>query len=401
MGTVNYKKIFAETKDIIAELSLEVDPTIQVKELRVGEKQLIEIAKVTSLNCQVIVMDEPTSALSKSESHRLFEVARSLKEKGVSIIYITHRMEEVFEITDRITVMRDGEYIDTVDTCDTTKDQLIRMMVGRSIRDVSHNVDAGTEEEILRVEHLSLQFPPHYKKTSLKDISFQLHRGEVLGIAGLLGAGRTELMECLFGLHAKIMSGQIIINGQPVTIHSPNDAIRHKIAFLTEDRKGQGLVLTRSIGENMSLPIIKQLSPRMVMRPKEERLLWDKQMEEIRIKAPTYHTLVSALSGGNQQKVVIGRWLLTNPEILLLDEPTRGIDVGARGEIYKLIGELAQQGKGILVVSSELPELLSICDRMLTFCEGRLTGEFSREEANQEVLLSAATLSEEEQYAEA
>ena len=392
MGFIDYTKLYAEAEKLIQTFELTVSPKAQIKELRVGEQQLIEIVKTTSLHCKIVIMDEPTSALSKNEAEKLFVVINRLKQEGVGIIYITHRMEEVFEISDRITVMRDGQYVATVDTADTTKDDLIKMMVGRELSGMARAQSSVVEEELMRVEDLTLSFPPFYKKASIQKISFTLKKGEVLGIAGLMGAGRTELMECLFGLHPRNMTGQVYLHGTLTQIRCPEDAIAHKIVFMTEDRKGQGLVLSRSIGENMSLPILRQLSRRFFMDTKAERPLWEKQIHDIRIKAPSAHTLVGDLSGGNQQKVVIGRWLLTEPEVLLLDEPTRGIDVGAREEIYNLISMLASTGKGILVVSSELPELLNVCDRILTFCEGRLTGEFLREEADQEILLHAATL---------
>lgn len=394
LAFVDYKTMFAEAEKLIRAFDLTFSPKSKIKELRVGEQQLIEIIKVTSLNCKIIIMDEPTSALSKHETQKLFEVIRQLKERGVTIVYITHRMEEVFEVTDRITVMRDGQYVATVDTKQTTKDDLIKMMVGRELDDKRRSVTSSAGEELLRVEDITLRLPSYSKKASLAGISFTLRKGEILGVAGLMGAGRTELLECLFGLHPHAMSGSVYMHGQKVHIGKPEDAIRNKLVFMTEDRKGQGLVLGRSIGENMSLPILRQLSRWFFMDRKAERPLWDKQMRDIRIKAPSANTYVSNLSGGNQQKVVFGRWLLTEPEVLLLDEPTRGIDVGAREEIYHLISTLAGRGIGVLVVSSEFPELLNICDRILTFCEGRLTGEFKREEADQEILLRAATLQE-------
>jgi ABC-type sugar transport system ATPase subunit len=414
-GFIDYKKMYDESDRLIKLFGLSLQPKTKVKSLRVGEQQFIEIVKVTSLDCRIVILDEPTSALSKTEAKRLFDVIARMKERGVSVIYITHRMEEVFEITDRITVMRDGCYIDTVDTSQTNRDGLIRMMVGRPVsigvriknridtesasvidaseiaKDPTFNVEEQTEE-LLRVEDLSLSFPAFYKKTSLKNVSFSLRRGEILGIAGLMGAGRTELFEALFGLHPKAMTGRVFIRGRQIQVNSPKDAIRSHIAFMTEDRKQQGLVLLRGIGENMTLPILKRLLKFFFLNGRLERSLWEKQMRDIRIKAPSPLTLASNLSGGNQQKVVFGRWLLTEPDILLLDEPTRGIDVGAREEIYGIISSLAARGKGILVISSELPELLNICDRILTICEGRFTGDFRREEANQEALLNAATM---------
>ena len=404
LGLLDYGKIFQESDRMIQSFGLQLQPKTKVKALRVGEQQFIEIVKITSLDCRIVILDEPTSALSKSEAKRLFDVVSRMKERNVSIIYITHRMEEVFEISDRITIMRDGNYIDTVNTTETNKENLIRMMVGRPLtseirtskaRDEADNAesDPGKQgEELLGVENLSLELPSFYKKTSLKNISFSLRKGEVLGIAGLMGAGRTELLETLFGLHPKVMTGRVSIHGNQVQINGPEDAIRNRVAFMTEDRKLQGLVLSRGIGENMTLPILKRLLKLCFVDARKERPLWEQQMSDIRIKAPSPLTLASNLSGGNQQKVVFGRWLLTDPDILLLDEPTRGIDVGAREEVYGIISSMTAQGKGVLVVSSELPELLNICDRILTISGGRLTGNFMREEADQETLLKAATL---------
>ncbi|MDR1581064.1 MAG: sugar ABC transporter ATP-binding protein [Synergistaceae bacterium] len=412
-GFLDYRKMYEESDRLIQSFGLPLKPKTKVKSLRVGERQFIEIVKVTSLDCRIVILDEPTSALSKAEAKKLFDVIARMKEREVSVIYITHRMEEVFEITDRITVMRDGRYIDTVNTAETNRESLIRMMVGRSVSAGARNKqDAGARtaathgvpaadaeparardaEELLRVEDLSLAFPAFYKKTSLKNISFSLRKGEILGLAGLMGAGRTELFEALFGLHPKVRTGRVFIMGEEARIDCPEDAIGNRVAFMTEDRKQQGLVLSRGIGENMTLPILRRLMKFYFVDRRLERPLWERQMRDIRVKAPSPLTLASNLSGGNQQKVVFARWLLTEPDILLLDEPTRGIDVGAREEIYGIISSLAAGGKGILVVSSELPELLNICDRILTICEGRLTGDFAREEANQEALLSAATL---------
>jgi ABC-type sugar transport system ATPase subunit len=406
-GFIDYKKMYEESERLIQSFGLSLQPKTKVKSLRVGEQQFIEIVKVTSLDCRIVILDEPTSALSKTEARKLFDVIARMKERAVSVIYITHRMEEVFEITDRITVMRDGRYIDTVNTADTNRSTLIRMMVGRPISndarkgrekeaadspDITAVAEEPSGEELLKVEGLSLEFPAFYKKTSLRNVSFSLRKGEVLGIAGLMGSGRTELFEALFGLHPKVMSGRVFIRGKQVRIGSPEDAIGNRVAFMTEDRKQQGLVLSRGIGENMTLPILNRLLKLFFIDGHIERPLWEKQMRDIRVKAPSPLTLASNLSGGNQQKVVFGRWMLTDPDLLLLDEPTRGIDVGAREEIYGIISSMAANGKGILVVSSELPELLNICDRILTICEGRVTGNFARDEANQEILLSAATL---------
>ena len=270
------------------------------------------------------------------------------------------------------------------------------MMVGREIHDMFPKGEAQIGDEILRVERLCLKTKPGSSSRPLKDISFSLRRGEVLGIAGLLGAGRSEICECLFGVHPSQATGDIFIEGKKVSIRSPRDAIDCGLAFATEDRKGKGLVLLRSIGENMSLPFLKKFTRGLFMNTDGEKKAWDVQMRGMRIKAPSVKTLCQALSGGNQQKVVLGRWMISHPKILLLDEPTRGIDVGAKAEIYQMITDLAAQGIAIIVISSEMPEIIGISDRILTLCEGRITGEFSREDATQEKLLYAATLREEE-----
>jgi ABC-type sugar transport system ATPase subunit len=395
LGLVNFRKMNKEAIDYLDSLELHIKPKQQVKDLRLGEMQLVEIAKALSLKANILIMDEPTSALSKTEAQKLFAVVKKLTLNGVSVIFITHRIEEVFEISDRIKVLRDGEYVGTVDTVKTNRAELIRMMVGRPLSELYPKEHTRKGEEILRVENLSFNPSTYSQNRALHNISFRLLKGEVLGIAGLMGAGRSELFECIFGVHPNNCHGRIYVNGKDTVIKKPADAIKNKISFITEDRKLQGLILGRSIGENISLPLIKHFSNMFFMHNRMEKISWQQQMESLSIKAPSYTTLVGNLSGGNQQKVVLGKWLLTKPQILLMDEPTRGIDVGAKAEIYQLISELASEGIGIIFVSSELPEILGVSDRILTFCEGRLTGEFLREEATQEKLLYAATLREE------
>lgn len=391
-GIVNQKEMNKKAKIYLDMLELNVKPTDLIKELRVGEQQLVEIAKAISMNSRILIMDEPTSAISKSETERLFTVIRKLKSEGVGIIYITHRMEEIFYISDRVTVMRDGNYIGTLDIKDASREKIIRMEVDRTIDELFPERNHVLGEEVLRVENLSYRPSQYSFSRSLKNISLDVHKGEVLGIAGLIGAGRSEFLECIFGMHRSSITGDIFINGEKIDFRSPDEAICGGIAFATEDRKGTGLVLLRSIGENMSMPLLKRLSRFGLMNDKRERVEWEKQMSGLQIKAPSYKTLVSNLSGGNQQKVVLGRCLMINPTLLLLDEPTRGIDVGAKQEIYNLINKLAKQGMAIIVVSSELPEVIGMSDRIVTFCEGKLTGVFNKEEATQEKLLNFATL---------
>lgn len=388
---VDFKGMIEESRKYLEMLDVKVDPAKKLKDLRIGEQQLVEIAKAISLNSEIIVMDEPTSAISEKEAEKLFNIIRRLRSEGKGIIYITHRMEEIFKIADRLTVMRDGQYIGTVRAAETTKDEIIKMMVGRDMSEQYPKDPTEKGEVALEVKELSYTPPEGSFRRSLKNISLYVRHGEVLGIAGLAGAGRSEFFECLAGVHHGETEGHIYIEGKEVSIKTPSDAIKAGISFATEDRKGTGLVLSRSIGENMSLPLLKKFSPMFFMKTSEEKNIWQKQMETLRIKAPGAKTLASSLSGGNQQKVVLAKWLMTEPKILLLDEPTRGIDVGAKAEIYQLINNLAKQGMAIIVVSSELPEVIGISDRIVTFCEGELTGEFLQKDATQERLLESST----------
>lgn len=388
-GVIHYAWMNREARTYMDILDLKVEPNVQVKKLKVGEQQLVEIAKALSLNAKLVIMDEPTTALSTNETARLFEVVRKLAQEGVSIIYITHRMEEIFKISDRIIVLRDGANAGQVDTSNTDHDELVRMMVGRTFQELFPNRQYTEEKPLLNVQGLSLRSDKGRRK--LNDLSFTLHAGEILGISGLLGSGRSELLECIFGMHFGSTSGMFQVEGLPAVIKHPQDAIDNGIAFVTEDRKAQGLVLGRSIGENMSLPILKKLSRYWIMETGRERNLWQEQMTALDVKAFGPSMAVGHLSGGNQQKVVMAKWLLTHPKILLLDEPTRGIDVNAKAEIYQLIQRLAKEGMGILLVSSDMPEILGLCDRILTMCEGTITAEFRREEASEEKLLKAAT----------
>lgn len=388
---VDFGRMEEETRKYLDMLELDVKPAQKLKDLRIGEQQLVEIAKALSLDARILVMDEPTSAISEKEAEKLFTIIRRLRSEGRGIIYITHRMEEIFKIADRLTVMRDGEYIGTVNAAETNTDEIIRMMVGRDVSEQYPKDPTEKGEVVFEVKNLTYTPPEGSFRRSLKNISLKVRRGEVLGIAGLAGAGRTEFFECVAGVHAKEVTGEVYIEGKPVVIRKPEDAIEAGISFATEDRKGSGLVLQRSIGENISLPLLKQFSKYFFMDLKNEGKAWEEQIEALRVKAPGSGTLASSLSGGNQQKVILARWLLTKPKLLLLDEPTRGIDVGAKAEIYQLINNLAKTGMAILVVSSELPEVIGISDRIVTFCEGELTGEFLQEEATQEKLLHSAT----------
>ena len=391
IGFVQKKKMHYMAKECLKMLEWEMDTRTKLKDLRIGEQQLVEIAKAISCDAKIIVMDEPTSALSEPEAKKLFHVIEKLKNKGCGIIYITHRMEEVFKISDRLSVMRDGEYIGTKEAKETDNEEIIAMMVGRSVEEQYPKRDVKIGDVILEVKNLNFTPPKESFKRSLKDISFKVRAGEVLGIAGLAGAGRSEVFESIVGKHATCTTGEILIDGKALQIRSPKDAIDAGISFATEDRKGTGLVLGRSIGDNISLPIYDHYSSFGFMRDGEQKKDWIEYMNRLHVKAKSPNVPVSSLSGGNQQKVILARWLLTKPKVLLLDEPTRGIDVGAKEEIYLLINELAASGLAVVVISSELPEVIGICDRIITICEGRLTGEILRKEATQEILLAAAT----------
>ena len=396
LGIVDKRAQEEESRKYMEMLELDVQPKRLISSLRVVEQQLVEIAKAVSLNTRIIIMDEPTSALSKTESEHLFVVIRRLVANQVGVIYITHRIEEVFVISDRITVLRDGKLVGTVQTGQVSEGELISMMVGRKVEDVYPKRENPKDGELLRLKNLSVTFPQGSFKRSLRNVSLTLSRGEVLGIGGLLGAGRTELLETIFGVHAAHVAGELYLEGKSIRLHNPQAAIASGISYATEDRKGKGLVALRCIGENMSLPLLKLFSPAFIMRRRSEEKAWKEQMDGLRIKAPGTHTLAQNLSGGNQQKVILGRWLMTSPKVLLLDEPTRGIDVGAKAELYTIINQLARLGMGIIVVSSDLPELMGISDRIITLCEGRVSGEFIKGSASQVDLLYAATSIKEE-----
>jgi len=390
LGVLQRGKMSAESTKLLNRLGVTIDPRRPLRQLRIGERQLVEIAKALSLNARILVMDEPTSALTEAETERLFSVIRSLKASGVAIIYISHRMDEIFSIADRVTVLRDGKTVVSLPAAEVTRPQLIKYMVGRDLSEAFERNPADQGNVVLEVRHLSLEQPGVRR---LIDISFTLRRGEVLGIAGLMGAGRTETLETLFGVYSvNHRSGAVILNGRPVVIHSPGQAIREGIGYVTEDRKGKSLIGGLPVRVNSTLAALRLFARAFnVINRRSERRAVAEQITNLNIRAPSMETLVANLSGGNQQKVVIAKFLLTQPQILLLDEPTRGIDVGAKSQIYQLVGQLARQGTAFIMASSEMPELLNVCDRILVLCEGRVTGEFTRAEATQEKILDAAT----------
>ena len=374
-----------ESKKLFEKLNVDIDPDIKVGSLTVAKQQMVEIAKALSFDFKVLIMDEPTAALTDNEIEDLFRVIRMLKAEGRAVIHISHRLEELKVIADRITVMRDGTYIDTVNTQDVTIDQIIKMMVGREIF-VTKQADLESDNApvTLEVRHLNAG-------RMVRDVSFKARAGEILGFAGLIGAGRTETARAIFGADY-YESGDIIVNGKNVKIHSPEVAIKHGIAYLSEDRKRYGLALGLSVDENISLADMKDFINKVgLIKKKKSMENSQKQKEDLAIKTPSLKQKVVNLSGGNQQKVVLAKWLTRNSDILIFDEPTRGIDIGAKNEIYKLLNDLAGQGKTIIVISSELPEIIRTCHRVIIMCEGRITGEVTRDEINQDTIMGYAT----------
>lgn len=382
-GWVKSKKLEEKTRKLFERLGIHIDPKAKMIDLSIADTQMVEIAKAISYNSKLIIMDEPTSAITEKEVHHLFEIIRSLKKEGVSIIYITHKMEELAQITDECTVFRDGKYIGTKSAEGMTKNQLIEMMVGRELTQIFDKKSAEIKEVVLSVRNLT-------KKGIIENVSFELRKGEILGFAGLMGSGRTEVLESIFGI-AQPDSGEIFVKGKKAIIKSPRDAIDQGIGLLTEDRKLTGCFLPLSVLDNMITVNIDSYIKWGFLKHKKITSDCNKQKDKLAIKTPSLNQTINNLSGGNQQKALIARWMLHDPDILFLDEPTRGIDVGAKSEIYQLIFDLAQKGKSIIVISSEMPEVLGLSDRILVMSEGRKMGELEREEATQERILHMAT----------
>ena len=364
-------------------MDISVEPDEKMGNLSVAEMQMVEIAKAVSYSSNIIIMDEPTSAITGKEVAKLFEMISGLKAKGIAVIYISHKMDEIFTICDTITVLRDGRYIDTRQAKEFDRDTLVSRMVGREIKDLFPKSNTERGPVTLEVEGLT-------QSGVFDNISFKAHKGEVLGLSGLMGAGRSEVVETIFGLRGSD-GGTIRVNGKEAKIKSPADAIRHGVALITDDRKMKGLNLTASVRDNISLVNLKAFSRfGQVIRLKKENQTADEEIKKFRIKARDRYQPVGTLSGGTQQKVVLSKWLLNNPEIIILDEPTRGIDVGAKAEIYGIISRLAETGKTIVMVSSELPEILGLCDRVIVLYHGRISGEFERKDFDQERIIKAA-----------
>ena len=382
-GLIDKRKLNADTKALLDRLEIDIKPTSIMKDLSVANTQMVEIAKAISYDASLIIMDEPTSAITEREVAHLFRMIRSLKAKGVTVIYITHKMDEVFQIADDITVLRDGKHVATVSASQTNKGRLITMMVGRELTELFPKEVAPIGETVLSVRNLT-------RDGIVEDVSFDLRRGEILGIAGLMGAGRTEVIEAIFGVH-KLDAGEIIIKGRKTQINTPADAIENGMALLTEDRKLTGILGVLPVRDNMMIASLSNYEKRGFLNKRLIDATCKQEKSRLDIKTPSMDQLIKFLSGGNQQKVLVSRWLLTSPDILILDEPTRGIDVGAKAEIHRLMSKLAQEGKAIIMISSELPEILGMSDRVIVMREGHVTGHFSRAEATQEMIISAAT----------
>ncbi len=383
-GFVSKKRQNERAKEILATLGMTFPPDTLMRRLSISEMQMVEIAKNVSFGARLVIMDEPTSAITEKEVNRLFDVIKMLKQQGISIVYISHRLEELFQISDRITVLRDGNMIATVKTCDTSQDALISMMVGREISNIYPEATNAPKDDVcLAVENFS-------RRGEFEDISFSLHRGERLGIAGLIGAGRSELVQTIFGERLPD-SGKLILNNREIRIKSPSDAIKLKIALITEDRKKYGLNLIGTVQDNLTSIIESNLCHYGFFDNAESIRLANKMIADLNIKVRSTKQLVGSLSGGNQQKIVLGKWLLSDIDIFIFDEPTRGIDVGAKNEIYKLINQLASEDKGVIIISSEMPELIGLSDRILVLHEGRLSGELAGNDISQENIMKLAS----------
>ena len=391
LGVIRWEELYRRARELLDDLHLQIDPLTPVRSLGIGQQQLVEIAKALSQNARILVLDEPTAALTDSEVQTLFVIINKLRARGVGMIYISHKLNEVFRISDRITVLRDGKTVDTDVTSKWTEAQVIARMVGREVGDIFPQVDHDHGDVVFEVRNMSVEDPVVTGKRLVDNVSFSVRRGEVLGIAGLMGAGRSDLLMAIFGAHAGRVSGEVELEGRRVHIRSPADAIKQGIGFVTEDRKRFGLVLDQTILNNMTLACLRRVSGRFVTSIDAESAVGERAMKELRVKANTVFTVAGTLSGGNQQKIVLAKWLLTNPRVLFLDEPTRGIDVGAKQEIYAQINRLAKAGLAIVLVSSELPEVLGMADRVIVLHEGKVTGEFSRLAATPEKVMACAT----------
>lgn len=382
-GLLDYKKLNHMAQEIIDEFKIPIHAGDKVRDLSVAHQQMVEIMKSYRRNPKIIAFDEPSAALSDAEIETLFQIIEKLKEKGIIILYVSHRMKEIFQITDQVVILKDGQFVEQIATSETDETEIVRKMVGRDLGDIFKNLDRNDKigPVVLEADKLVAE--------NVKEVSFRLHAGEVLGFAGLVGAGRTETMRLIFGADAR-KGGRILINGTEVKIAQPEDAIALGIGLCPEDRKEQGIVAGRSVANNTTMAILKELSPGGFFDFKREVEIAEKSVKDLNVKTPNIEKPIGELSGGNQQKVILARWLAANPKVLILDEPTKGIDVGSKSEIYQIICNLAKQGLGVIVISSELPEVMGVCDRIVVMCQGRVTGELKREEATDEKILTLA-----------
>ncbi|UCF94926.1 MAG: sugar ABC transporter ATP-binding protein, partial [Desulfobacterales bacterium] len=381
VGLLSRRRIFSETQKLLDDLGFNLRPQTPVKSLSVGERQLVQIVKAIRLSAKVLVMDEPTARLAYHETETLFKIIASLKQRGISIIYISHHMEEILRVADRVTVLRDGKVVGTVAKESTSLPEIIRMVVGKELAEGITRADIAKGQELIAVDGLT-------KEGRFENISFRLKAGEILGIGGLVGSGRSEIAQCIFGA-AKPTSGAMHVNGRPVKLNSPLDAIKHAIILVPEERKAQGLILNHSVLSNLSLALLRFICKWRCIRQGERQATAQAMVRGLGIKTASLRQAVGHLSGGNQQKVVIGKWLPLKPKICLLDQPTRGIDIGAKQEIYNLIVDLARKGTGVIMISDELSELIGLCDRIIVIGKGRQISEFTRGEVNQNQLLAA------------
>ncbi len=382
-GLLNWVEMKKRTRELLTRLEMDIDVDILVKDLSIAQRHMVEIAKALSMDAKVVIMDEPTSALTLKEVEYLYRIIKKLKSQGRAIIFISHKFEEIFDIADHFTVLRDGKYIGEGEIKDSSQDEIIRMVAGRTLDKMFPKIDTKPGKVVLKVEGLS-------RPGIFKDISFELHRGEILGFFGLVGAGRSEVMQTIFGIDTK-KDGEITINGKKVDINNPNEAMAKGIAYVPEDRQLQGAILDMSIKDNISLPIIDKLSKFIFLNHPKEWEITEQYARDMDIRATTWQQLVLSLSGGNQQKVVLAKWLATAPRILIMDEPTKGIDVGTKVAVHRIMSRLANEGIAIILVSSELPEILGMSDRIIVMHEGIITSCFNRDEANSENIIRAAT----------
>ncbi len=390
-GMINWERLYSGAQKLLDDLHLAIDPLTPVRNLGIGQQQLVEIAKALSQDARIVVLDEPTAALTDSEVETLFGILNKLRSRGVAMIYISHKPDEVFRLSDRVTVLRDGRTIGTDATEDLNEAGVIAKMVGREVGQIFPESTHERGEVVFEARNVTVEDPGVPGKLIVDRVGFAARKAEVLGIAGLMGSGRSELLMAIFGAHAGRKSAEIFVDHKLVQINQPADAIKHGIGFVTEDRKRYGLILEQTILKNMTLAGLRRLSGRFLTNDDAEAVAGERAARDLQIKANSVFTIAGTLSGGNQQKVVLAKWLLTRPRVLFLDEPTRGIDVGAKQEIYAQINRLAESGLAIVLVSSELPEVLGLSDRVIVLHEGRVTGEFTRKEATPEAVMSCAT----------